>query len=106
MSEQIYRVAGLDLDLDHSRHRATRRNRPPVDFGGNCRQWAILSALAKRFDLHLAKRDLIAAVWDQDDVMPEEVTVWAAISDLRRRLRPLGMTIMFTKGLGYKLAKK
>lgn len=96
------RIAALGLELDAARHRVTRDNRPPVDFGGNCRLWDILAALAKRFDLHLAKRDLIVAVW-KDELIPEESTVYAAISELRRCLRPLGIAVTFTKRLGYKL---
>lgn len=102
MHNDVFRVSGLGLVLDHSRHQVTRQGCSPVDLGGNCRLWAILTELCKRHNAYLLKKDLISAVWGYG-VIPEEVTVYAAMSELRRRLRPLGLTIKHTKGLGYRL---
>src|SRR5262245_21359776 len=106
MQKQLYRVRSLDLVLDHSRHEVTRGRRRPVDFGGNCRRWAVLTQLAESYPGFCSKDRLIDAVWassksDFDGIYDGTLysTVWA----VRRALRLLGVTVTYTKGLGYKL---
>jgi DNA-binding response OmpR family regulator len=106
MAEQLFRVPALDLALDHGRRRVTRGAGLFVDLGGQCRLWKILAELSKRFDAFYPKNDLIAAVWDEDGLAYygiEDNTVYAAVSDLRRMLHPLGLHIKHVKGLGYRL---
>ena len=101
MTSKLECVPALDLVLDHGRHRVTRGTRPPVDLGGNCRLWQVLTELCRRYDDYYPARDLRAAVWD--DCYVEYETLWAAVSELRKRLRPLGLTVKHVKGLGYRL---
>ncbi|MCI0685574.1 MAG: winged helix-turn-helix domain-containing protein [Gemmataceae bacterium] len=94
----------LGLQLDPTRHRATRDGKPCADLGGNCRLWRILVMLAERHGSYVPKRDLIGAVWDDlGAVSIEDGTLWSAISKLRRFLMPLDLTVRHTKGLGYRL---
>jgi DNA-binding winged helix-turn-helix (wHTH) protein len=110
MQEPCYRVSGLGLCLDPTLHRATRATRAgrrqSVDFGGNCRRWAVLMELAVCYPGYCSKGRLIDAVWAKSD--PgfqgiEDGTIYATVSAVRRALRSVGITITFTKGLGYKL---
>jgi DNA-binding winged helix-turn-helix (wHTH) protein len=106
MAEKIQQVNQLQLTLDHSRHRITRKGYPPVDLGGQCRLWKILTRLCQRYDGYLPKNDLTDDVWDDyGAVSVEEVTVYAAISELRSSLLPLALTIKHVKGIGYRLEK-
>jgi DNA-binding response OmpR family regulator len=93
----------LGITLDRTRQEVTRGNRPPVSLGGNCKQWAILTELWKRYDNYYLLNDLRATVWADEGYLPEDSTVWALVSELRKRLRPLRLTIKHTKGLGYRL---
>jgi DNA-binding response OmpR family regulator len=94
-------VPDLNLVLDHGRHRVTRGALPPVDLGGNCRLWQVLTELCKRYDSYCSASDLRTEVWE--GYLIEEGTLWGAISALRRRLRSLDLTIEYVKGLGYRL---
>lgn len=104
MAELIHcRELGLDLDAD--RHLATR-NGIKIEFGGRCREWEILLKLARRHDGYFRINDLIAEVWNDDKLAfngVENGTVYSAVANLRKKLRLLGLTIKFTKGLGYRL---
>jgi DNA-binding winged helix-turn-helix (wHTH) protein len=107
MTGSLQHVHELQLTLDHSRHRITRKGYAPVDLGGQCRLWKILSQLCKRYDGYYPTNDLIAAVWDDyGAVSVEEGTVYGNISDLRSRLAPLGLSIKHVKGIGYRLEKR
>jgi DNA-binding response OmpR family regulator len=101
MTGKIERVPALDLVLDHGRRRVTRGNGPYVELGGQCQLWEILEELCRRYDGYCPIRDLRTAVWG--DYPADESTVWSAVSDLRKRLRPLDVTIRHVKGLGYRL---
>jgi DNA-binding response OmpR family regulator len=101
MAGHLDRVPALGLELDHDRHRAARESGPSIELGGNVRLWDLLEALARRHDAYYPTNELIRAVWVGYSV--EAGTLWAAGSDLRKRLRPLGLTIRHVKGLGYRL---
>lgn len=104
MDNNVYRLSSLGLVLDHSRQQVTRQGRPQVDLGGNCRLWELLTALCKRFDSYYPITDLMSEVWGRNCLV-EEGTVYGAVSDLRTRLRPLGLTIKHKKRIGYRLAE-
>lgn len=101
MENKQISVPALELVLDHDRHRVTRGTRPFVDLGGNCRLWQVLTELCKRYDRCCSASYLRAAVWEGCFI--EEGTLWGTVGDLRRRLRPLELTIKHFKGLGYRL---
>jgi DNA-binding response OmpR family regulator len=104
MTEHLDRVPALGLVLNHDRHRATREPGSCIDLGGHVRLWRLLTQLGRRYDSYYCKEDLIKAVWEDlacDSI--EEGTLYWAISDLRRRLRPLELSIKHTRGLGYRL---
>jgi DNA-binding winged helix-turn-helix (wHTH) protein len=101
MTENLEHVPALGLVLEHHRHRVTRENGSFVELGGNCKLWKLLAALCKRCDHYCPARDLRAEVWE--GYLIEEGTLWGAVSDLRKRLRPLGIAIKHVKGLGYRL---
>jgi DNA-binding response OmpR family regulator len=101
MTGNIDRVPALGLVLEHDRRRATRESGHSTELGGNGRLWDLLEALARRHDAYYPTNDLIRAVWVGYSV--EAGTLWGAVSDLRKALLPLGLTIRHVKGLGYRL---
>jgi DNA-binding winged helix-turn-helix (wHTH) protein len=106
MTDHLKSVPTLGLVLNHDRHRATRDPGSFIDLGGHVRLWKLLVALSSRYESYYRKNDLIAAVWDEDRLAYggiEEGTLYWAISNLRRRLRPLELTIKYVKGVGYRL---
>lgn len=97
-------VAGyLGLVLDPTRHTAYRQGYPPLKLAGNVRLWQLLETLYGRQDAYHRKNDLAHDVWGPAEIDPEESTIWSAISDLRKYLKQLGLTIKHTKGIGYRL---
>src|SRR4051794_20565061 len=101
MTGHVDRVHYLELVLDHDRRRVTRAPGQFVDLGGNFRLWQVLVALAKRYDAYYSTSDLISAVWE--GYPAEEGTVWGAMTDLRKMLRPLDLTVKHFWKLGYRL---
>jgi DNA-binding response OmpR family regulator len=101
MTEHLDRLPALDLVLDHDRHRATRGAGLFVELGGHVRLWQLLTALARRYDRYYRTYDLIDAAWE--GYRAQEGTLWWAVSELRTLLRPLGLGIRFTRGIGYRL---
>ena len=101
MTGNFDRVPELELLLDHDRRRATRGTRPFVEFGGNTRLWQLLAALARRYDAYYRTYDLIDAVWKEYRAEPG--TLFGAISDLRKMLRALDLTVKHYRNLGYRL---
>jgi DNA-binding response OmpR family regulator len=77
-----------------------------VFFGGHCRRWAVLAELAGRYDFYYPRDELIRAVWGRSDTAFQGIelgTFNSTVSRVREALRPLGIDISFTKGLGYRL---
>jgi hypothetical protein len=73
-----------------------------VKFKGNQRLWDLLVVFLRESPRGPCRlNDLIHEVWK--DTNPEDGTVQGAISDLRKRLRALGITVKHEKGLGYRL---
>ena len=101
MPKYLEHVHDFELVLDHDRHRATRGSGPSVDFGGKVCLWKLLTALARRYDAYFRANDLISDVWG--GYLVERETLWSAIHDLRKILRPLDLNIKHEKGLGYRL---
>jgi DNA-binding response OmpR family regulator len=99
MSGDLEHIRALDLALDHNRHRVTRGTRPPVDMGGDCRLWQVLTALCRRYDGYYPVGDLTRTVWMTYPAAAG--TVHAAICKLRKVLRPLGLGIKVKKEIGY-----
>jgi DNA-binding response OmpR family regulator len=100
MTADNHSISDLGLTVDHARD-VVARNGAVVHLGGNVRLWQILGELCKRYDRYYPSEDLLVAVWE--DYLPSLGTFWRAVYDLRRRLEPLGLTIKFVKGLGYRL---
>jgi DNA-binding response OmpR family regulator len=101
MRDQIDRIPALGLVLDHGRHRGSREPGQAVELGGSVRLWELLVALGKRHDRYFRTYDLISEVWG--DYPAAESTLWAAVSELRKMLGPLQVTIKHRKGIGYRL---
>ena len=106
MQEDFYKVTDLDLILDHTLHQMRRGSLQPVDFGGNCRRWAVLTELAKCYPKYCSKTKLIDAVWAESDPAfqgIEDGTIHSTVSAVRTALRSVGITITYKKDLGYRL---
>ena len=103
MENCIDNIQALDLRLDHDRNRASRGDKF-VDFGGRCRLWDILTALASRHDCYFSVNELIAHVWnDKADASIFDATCYSHVSDLRKKLKSLGLGITHKKRIGYRL---
>ncbi|MFO0954421.1 MAG: hypothetical protein U0835_25330 [Isosphaeraceae bacterium] len=96
----------LGLVLDCGNRRVTRPGRPVevVEFRGRKLLWELFRQLHEAGDDYLAM-ELVYAVWTGHGVAerPEKRTVEDSISDLRKLLQPLGVTVRNSRGVGYML---
>src|SRR4051794_31998306 len=101
MAGNLDRVPALALVLDYNRHRVTRGDGPFVELGRNVWRWKLFVALCRRYEGYYRPSNLIA-----DALAPcsaEIGTLYRVICDLRKRLRPLEITIKHRKDSGVRL---
>jgi hypothetical protein len=94
----------LDLVFDDGAHRVVRKG-AAAEFGGNVVLWELARALFKRGEGYYRLNDLRNDVWERYGLTPspEDATVYAAVNDVRKLLKPLGVGVKHTKGVGYSL---
>jgi len=106
MIEEESRECILGLRLIPGRHIVRRDGYEGVEvkFHGQKLLWDLLETMCgKKF--YYSQVDLTEKVWNPrgNNRTPADSTIWAAISDLRKKLAPLGVTIESVNGLGYHL---
>lgn len=81
-----------------------RNGRPEVvEIGGRDIHWKIFQSLYRRKDIPCNPRDLWNEVWGEKFTR-DDSTLHPPVSQLRKSLETLGVTILHMKGLGYILA--
>jgi hypothetical protein len=95
------RPGPLGLQLDDQEHKAYR-NDACAEFGGRELCWRTFVALCRYHPNHCPALELFKAAWP--DGSPSELdNVRVQVTHARRLLKPISLTIRYTKGLGYKL---
>ncbi len=102
--ESVY----LGLQIDSRTHSIRRKGYPkPVRFEGQKKLWTLLEGLVSaRGDL--LSHEGIRRIWEPGDGkdQPKSGSVRNAICRLRNLLKPLGISIVVDRGLGYRLENK
>jgi hypothetical protein len=99
--------AHLGVIVDEERHVLRRAGRSEVaDLSGSRLSWHLALALLARGDRYCSL-DRLCGVWEAHgaEENPEKKTIEDAISRLRKRIRPLGLTVVHKAELGYALAE-
>jgi DNA-binding winged helix-turn-helix (wHTH) protein len=93
----------LALELNEGEQRV-RRQGHTVDLSHSPLQWSILKALVDAQGIPLSE-DQLRRVWDRYGVArkPTSGTITDAISEVRRAIEPLGVSIKSLRKLGRKL---
>jgi DNA-binding winged helix-turn-helix (wHTH) protein len=96
--------APFDLALNENRQVVFRGDRS-ADFRGFCTGWGVLRALVQRHPDYYRTSDLGHEVWNPlgKDSDPAELTVYRTLTEVRKLLRPIGLTVANRKKIGYRL---
>jgi DNA-binding response OmpR family regulator len=95
----------LGLILDQGRHKVRRVGEvEEVDLSWSRLMWALLEKLCRSGD-YICSRSQLRLVWENIGLAanPEDGTINAAISDLRKELEPLSLKIANCRGTGWML---
>jgi hypothetical protein len=96
-------VAGpLSITLDLREWKATR-NGVTADFAGKEYPWKILRQLCRSYPSSLPAVDFVSAVWGRGE--GSTGTLQAHLTAVRALIKPLGLSVLNTRKVGYKLAE-
>jgi hypothetical protein len=90
----------LGLIVDEGKREVRRQGRAGVvHFGGRDIPWRLLRELIQARDNYSPKYDLARRVWDPEAEaeLPDDGSIWNAVSQLRRMINPLGVGIKSIK---------
>jgi hypothetical protein len=84
----------LGISTYEQKRRVRRRGHDkPIDFGGSRVLWDLFNELLRSGDDGLSKKQLKSVWSDQQHEQPVDSTFYDAISDLRRLVSPIGLTV-------------